>query len=92
MQEGYSPCHKVPNIPSTFIVNDSTWTPKNSGPTSMDGHMVTLKWGLSNSVNYISAWLIKQFNPVSVIDVMRKMGIKSRIAAVPSIFLPGSGV
>ena len=92
MQEGYSPCHKVPNVPSTFILNDTTWTPKNSGPTSHDGQMVTLKWGLANSVNYISAWLIKQFNPVSVIYVMRKMGITSRIAAVPSIFLGTSDI
>ncbi|MDA3952766.1 MAG: transglycosylase domain-containing protein [Bacteroidales bacterium] len=92
MQEGYSPCHKVPNIPSTFILGDTTWTPKNSGPTTRDGQMVTLKWGLSKSVNYISAWLIKQFNPVSVIDVMRKMGVKSKIAAVPSIFLGTSDI
>jgi len=92
MQEGYSPCHQVPNVPSTFMVNDTTWTPKNSGPSRMDGHMVTLKWGLSHSVNYISAWLIKQFNAVSVIDVMRKMGVTSRIAAVPSIFLGTSDI
>ncbi|HAF27977.1 MAG TPA: penicillin-binding protein [Bacteroidales bacterium] len=92
MQEGYSPCHKVPNVPSTFILNDTTWTPKNSGPSSKDGQMVTLRWGLANSVNYISAWLIKQFNPISVIDVMRKMGITSNIAAVPSIFLGTSDI
>jgi len=92
MQEGYSPCHMVPNVPSTFMVNDTTWTPKNSGPSSMDGKMVTLKWGLANSVNYISAWLIKQFNPVSVIDVMRKMGVTSKIDAVPSIFLGTSDI
>jgi len=92
MQEGYSPCHQVPNVPSTFMLNDTTWTPKNSGPSSRDGQMVTLKWGLAHSVNYISAWLIKQFNAVSVIDVMRKMGITSRIAAVPSIFLGTSDI
>jgi len=92
MQEGYSPCHKVANVPSTFTLNDTTWTPKNSGPSSKDGQMVTLKWGLAHSVNYISAWLIKQFNPVSVIDVMRKMGVKSQIAAVPSIFLGTSDI
>ncbi len=92
MQEGYSPCHQVPNVPSTFMVNDSTWTPKNSGPTSMDGKMVSLRWGLAHSVNWISAWLIKQFNAVSVIDVMRKMGVTSKIAAVPSIFLGTSDI
>ena len=48
--------------------------------------------GLANSVNYISAWLIKQFNPVSVIDVMRKMGVTSKIDAVPSIFLGTSDI
>ena len=92
MQEGYSPCHKVPNVANTFIINDTTWTPKNSGPTSMDGKMVTLEWGLANSVNYISAWLIKQFNPISVIDVMKKMGVRSKIDAVPSIFLGTSDI
>ncbi|MFO8235492.1 MAG: transglycosylase domain-containing protein [Bacteroidales bacterium] len=87
MQEGYSPCHEVANVPSTFHINDTTWTPKNSGPSDKDGKMVTLKWGLTNSVNWISAWLIKQFNPQAVIDVMQKMGIESNIDPVPSIFL-----
>lgn len=87
MQEGYSPCHKVPNVPQTFVEGDSTWTPRNSGATSKDGKMVTLKWGLSNSVNNISAWLIKQFNPQSVVDLCYKMGINSKIAPVNSIFL-----
>jgi penicillin-binding protein 1A len=93
MQEGYSPCYEVANVPNTFYINDTTtWTPKNSGPSKYDGEMVTLKWGLAHSVNYISAWLIKQFNPQAVIDVMRKMGIESHIDPVPSIFLGTSDI
>jgi penicillin-binding protein 1A len=87
MQEGYKPCDLVANVQQSFLVNDSVWTPKNSGRSEFDGRMVTLKWGLANSVNNISAWLIKRFNPESVIEVMKKMGISSRIDAVPSIFL-----
>ncbi|HDJ33173.1 MAG TPA: penicillin-binding protein [Bacteroidetes bacterium] len=87
MQDGYSPCHKVPNVPQTFQDNDSTWTPRSSGNPENWGKMVTLRWGLANSENYISAWLMKQFNPESVIDVMRKMGIRSYIDPVNSIFL-----
>ena len=96
MQEGYSPCYKVPNVSQTFIekvrgkdgvLKDSTWTPKNSGSTKYDGKMVTLKWGLANSVNNISAWLIKQFTPQAVADIIRKMGVKSKIHAVNSVFL-----
>jgi penicillin-binding protein 1A len=50
MQEGYSPCYEIPNVSQTFIVGDSTWTPKNSGSSKYDGKIVTLKWGLANSV------------------------------------------
>lgn len=87
MQDGYSPCYEVPNVPQTFKDNDSTWTPASSGKKEYWGRMVTLKWGLANSENYVSAWLMKQFNPQSVINVMRKMGIRSHIDAVNSIFL-----
>jgi len=87
MQDGYTPCYKVPDIPQTFEVGDSTWTPRSSGKRAFWGKMVTLKWGLANSENYVSAWLMKQFNPQSVIDVMKKMGIRSHIDPVVSIFL-----
>ena len=87
MQEGYSPCYLVPNVPVTFQDNDSTWTPRNSGRFDMEGKMVTLKWGLANSVNQISAWLVKRFNPQAVIDIITKMGVKSHIDPVPSVIL-----
>lgn len=101
MQEGYSPCYKIPNVPQSFIervrskegeVKDSTWTPKNSGSTKYDGKMVTLKWGLANSVNNISAWLIKQFTPQALADIIKKMGITSKIQPVNSVFLGTSEV
>jgi penicillin-binding protein 1A len=87
MQEGYSPCHLAPNIPQTFSVGDSAWTPRNASPTSKDGQMVTLKWGLALSVNNISAWITKQFNPQNIVDVAHKMGIRSYIPPYASIFL-----
>ncbi len=88
MQEGFSPCYKVPNVPVSFILpNGKTWTPKNSDRTKHDGKMVTLRWGLANSVNSISAWLMKQFNPYAVIEIARKMGVTSYIEPVPAICL-----
>jgi penicillin-binding protein 1A len=92
MQMGFKPCDKVWNVPVTFRDNDTTWTPKNSGETKYDGKQVTLKWGLSNSVNNISAYLIQQFNPALVVDIIEKMGVKSRIDPVPSIFLGTSDI
>ncbi|MBA4322900.1 MAG: penicillin-binding protein, partial [Odoribacter sp.] len=75
MQDGYSPCQEVPNIPMTFEVGDSTWTPKSTGRKEDQGKMVTLKWGLAKSENNISAWLMKQFAPGAVTDLMHRMGI-----------------
>ncbi len=92
MQEGYSPCYELPCVPITFIDHDSTWTPRNSGNFDMEGKIVTLEWGLANSVNYISAWLVKRFNPQAVVDVIKKMGVKSKIDAVPSVIFGTSDI
>jgi penicillin-binding protein 1A len=92
MQEGDKPCDLVPNIPVTFMDHDSTWTPRNSGNFDMEGKMVTLKWGLAHSVNFISAALIKKYNPQAVIDIVRKMGVTSKIEAVPSVIYGTSDV
>ena len=92
MQEGHTPCEKVPNVPVTFYLGDTTWTPKNSGRPDYVNKRVTLKWGLANSANYISAWVMSQYNPPSVIDIMRKMGITSYIAPYPSLVLGTSDI
>ncbi|HSL85828.1 MAG TPA: transglycosylase domain-containing protein [Bacteroidales bacterium] len=88
IQNGYSPCYEVENIPRSFDVGDSIpWTPRSSGPRDYHGRMVTLKWGLAQSENYISAWLMEQFRPQAVVDLMHKMGMRSFIDPVYSIFL-----
>jgi len=93
MQNGLSPCTKVPNVKQQFFMPDGKiWEAKNSDKSEFDGKMVTLKWGLANSVNQISAWIMKQFNPQSVVEIMKKMGIFSDIDPVPSLFLGTSDI
>lgn len=93
MQNGMSPCSKVPNVPQQFILPDGkVWEAKNSDKTKFDNKMVTLKWGLAHSVNQVSAWIMKQFNPQSVADIMKKMGVYSPIDPVPSMFLGTSDI
>lgn len=88
MQEGeFSPCAKVPNVPVTFDMPDGTkWTPRNAGDEK-EGEMVTLKFALANSINYISAYLMKRYSPEAVVKIARKMGITSNIPPVYSICL-----
>lgn len=89
MQDGYSPCFEVENVARSFeLPGDSVpWRPRSSGPEEYHGRMVTLKWGLAQSENYISAWLMKQFSPQAVVDIMHRMGIRSFVDPVYSIFL-----
>jgi penicillin-binding protein 1A len=87
MQEGLTPCDMVPNIPQTFnLITGQTWTPRNSG-SSRAGEMVSLKWGLANSNNNITAWILKQFNPQAVVNIIHDLGIQSPMDPVPSIVL-----
>ena len=79
MQEGMSPCDKVVNVPQTFLVQDTTWTPKSTDKDEWIGQTVTLKWGLTKSSNNISAYLMKQYGPHAMADMMRKMGIGCHI-------------
>lgn len=82
MQEGMSPCDKVVNVPQTFMVGDTTWTPKSTDKDEWIGQTVTLKWGLTKSSNNISAYLMKQYGPEAMVEMMRKMGVGSYLDAV----------
>lgn len=92
MQEGaatgeFLPCTEVPNVQVSIELPDGTyWTPKNT-LKERQGEMVTLKWALAHSVNWVSAFLMKRFSPMAVIQMARKMGVTADIPAVPAIAL-----
>jgi penicillin-binding protein 1A len=88
MQNGYSPCTKVPNVEVSFKLPKGSpkeyYTPKYS-PSKLDGEIISLKTGLAMSLNQISAWVLKQFSPQAVISIAKKMGVYSHIDPFPSI-------
>lgn len=86
MQEGWSPCTQVPNLPICIQTPSGAWCPDNSSKEH-EGAMVPLKSALAHSINRVSAFLIKQFGVQPVIKMVRRMGISSPIDPVPSICL-----
>ena len=90
MQEGYTPCYEVSNVPVVFDKKrwglEKDWVPKNSGD-EFDEMSLTLKFGLANSINTVTAYIMKQFGPHAVDDLAKKIGIQSKILAVPSLCL-----
>jgi len=88
-QLGMSPCDTIVDGP--FMIRKGRhnvtedWEPRNSDNKYRG--MVTLKQGLANSINTISAKLIDKTGPEAVVELAHKLGIKSDIPAQPSIAL-----
>ena len=81
MSNGMSPCDVAPNVQRSY----GNWTPRNSS-RSRYGQMVTLKWGLAQSNNWISAYLMSRINPQDFLRILRDFGINT-YGVYPSIVL-----
>jgi penicillin-binding protein 1A len=89
MENGLSPCTLAPNVQQTYMVAGHPWTPRN-GSKKRYGEMVTLKWGLQQSNNWISAWLITSDSatPDGFVEILNKYGLRNpEIHASPSLCL-----
>ncbi len=76
MEDGMSPCDLAPNVQETYIVAGKPWTPRN-GSKKRYGEMVTLKWGLQQSNNWISAYLMSRLNPEAFVQLLHEYGIRN---------------
>lgn len=76
MENGASPCDKAPNVQRTYMVAGKPWTPRNANRRRY-GEMVTLKWGLAQSNNWISAYLMSRLNPRQFVNILHKYGISN---------------
>ena len=74
MESGYSPYDLAPNEQVTYQVGDQEWTPRNASMKRY-GEMVTLKWGLAQSNNWISAWLMNQLSPELLVSLIHEFGV-----------------
>ena len=76
MENGFSPCDEAPNVQQTYMVAGKPWTPRN-GSKARYGDMVTLKWGLQQSNNWISAYLMSKLNPQAFVTLLHEYGIRN---------------
>ncbi len=74
MENGFSPCDMAPNVQQTYYVAGNPWTPRNANRNRY-GEMVTLKWGLAQSNNWISAYLMSKLNPDAFVTLLGEYGI-----------------
>lgn len=87
----FSPCNEAPDIehcievPHTAKIN-KLWCPKNSVVGGYTGDMIPLYWAMANSMNNITAYIMKSEKPALVISLVKDLGIKN-LEAVPAICL-----
>lgn len=87
MLEGMWPCDKAVNQEITLIDgNGNEWTPRDTHAKNQ-GDTVTLEWGLAQSSNWITAYLMSLFTPEQLVRLMRSFGIKGQIDPVVSLCL-----
>ena len=87
MEEGFTPNTELLNAQPVFhLPNGDVWEPRNTGTTRL-GEMVPLSWALTTSNNWISARLIDQLSPESMVRIMRSFGITGTIDPVLSLCL-----
>lgn len=88
MENGFSPCDETRNIEQTLITEDGKlWSPKNTSKARY-GEIVDLRWGLANSNNWISAYLMSKLNPYTFKKLIHQFGLRNQsIEPTPSLCL-----
>lgn len=87
IENGFSPCMEVDNVPVTITgYGSEPWTPKQSMSDYLPG-AITLRKALGYSQNYVAAYIMNEVKPVPVMELIKKMGITSDVPPYPSICL-----
>lgn len=88
MENGFQPCDEVMNVEQSIVLESGqVWRPSN-GSRSHYGEMVTLKWGLANSNNWISAYVMSKLSPYSFVKLLHQYGVRNQsIYPAPSLCL-----
>ena len=87
MEEGFTPCDELLNEqPTIYDEVGRPWSPRNSGSARV-GEMVDLRWALTNSNNWISARLMAQLSPATLVRNMHNFGITNKLDPVIALCL-----
>lgn len=86
MENGFSPCDQVRHVEYTLLdENGKPWTARNANKKRY-GEMVTVKWGLANSDNWVTAYLMSKLNPYNLKRLIHTFGVRNKEIA-PTVSL-----
>jgi penicillin-binding protein 1A len=87
MESGITPCNEVMHVEQ--VLTDELGEPYIPRNTVRDriGEMVSVQWGLQKSDNWVTAFLMKQLSPYTLVRLLHSFGLKSHIDPVVSLCL-----
>jgi penicillin-binding protein 1A len=87
IENGYSPCYSVIDQPvEVYIPGQPAWSPSNAdGKFSYEN--MTIRKAMAQSVNSVTAYMMKKLSPKIVLETARRLGITSELEEVPSLAL-----
>lgn len=75
MENGFSPCDMVRHVEQTLIdENGRPWSPRNASRRNY-GEMVSIRWGLANSDNWVTAYLMGKLSPYQLVRLIHSFGV-----------------
>lgn len=87
MIDGFTPCDEMLHVQQQLRdENGNLWIPRNAGAKRV-GETVTIKWGLQNSSNWVTAYLMSQLSPYTFVRLLHSFGLKNYIDPVISVCL-----
>jgi penicillin-binding protein 1A len=87
MIDGFTPCDEMLHVQQQLRdENGNLWVPRNAGAKRV-GETVTIKWGLQNSSNWVTAYLMGQLSPYTFVRLLHSFGLKNYIDPVISVCL-----
>jgi penicillin-binding protein 1A len=87
MESGITPCDEVLHVrPEILQENGKIWSPNNAGAKRV-GEMVSVRWGLQVSSNWVTASLMKRLSPYTFAHLLRSYGLHGQIDPVLSLCL-----
>jgi penicillin-binding protein 1A len=87
MTKGFTPCDKMLHVQQQLLdENEEVWRPKNSTNKNI-GEYVSLRWGLQNSSNWVTAYLMNYLSPYELERLLRSFGFQGHIDPVVAMCL-----
>ncbi len=93
MENGYSPCVIKKDIAPQFdLPGQPPWYPLNADNSRGHGESMTIRKAMAQSVNSITAQIMQELKAENVVEFAHRVGIQSKLDAVPSLCLGTSDV